>query len=79
MYELAPRVAGFDATADQQLAGVLMKVGSVPLIWPVIGVLFARWARESAAPAPAPAPLPAPASPHPATMSDGLSLIVRSV
>lgn len=55
VYELAPRVAGFDATADQQLAGVLMKVGSVPLIWPVIGVLFARWARASAEPDPVPA------------------------
>lgn len=58
VYELAPRVADFDATADQQLAGVLMKVGSVPLIWPVIGVLFARWARASAAAEP-----PAPATP----------------
>jgi cytochrome c oxidase assembly factor CtaG len=46
VYELAPRVGGFDATSDQQLAGVLMKLGSVPLIWPVIGVLFARWATE---------------------------------
>src|SRR5690606_29374694 len=55
VYELAPRVAGFDATTDQQLAGVLMKVGSVPLIWPVIGVLFARWARASAEPGPLPA------------------------
>jgi cytochrome c oxidase assembly factor CtaG len=49
-YELAPRVGGFDAVADQQLAGALMKVGSIPLIWPVIGALFLRWARESAGP-----------------------------
>lgn len=46
VYELAPRVGGCDATSDQQLAGVLMKLGSVPLIWPVIGVLFARWSTE---------------------------------
>jgi putative membrane protein len=46
VYELAPRVGGIEATTDQQLAGVLMKLGSVPLIWPVIGVLFARWARD---------------------------------
>jgi cytochrome c oxidase assembly factor CtaG len=46
VYELAPRVGGFDATSDQQLAGVLMKLGSAPLIWPVIGVLFARWAAQ---------------------------------
>lgn len=42
-YELAPRVGGFAAIHDQQLAGALMKVGNVPLIWPVIGVMFWRW------------------------------------
>jgi putative membrane protein len=46
-YELAPRVQGFDATHDQQLAGALMKVGNIPLIWPVIAVFFFRWAQES--------------------------------
>lgn len=60
IYELAPRVGGFDATSDQQLAGVIMKLGGIPIIWPVIGVLFARWARESAA-----APAPEPAAPPP--------------
>jgi putative membrane protein len=54
IYELAPRVGGFDAGVDQQLAGALMKVGNVPLLWPAIGVLFARWARESGAATPAP-------------------------
>jgi len=54
IYELAPRVGGFDAGIDQQLAGALMKVGNVPLLWPAIGVLFARWARESGAATPAP-------------------------
>jgi putative membrane protein len=49
-YELAPRVGGIDALADQQLAGALMKVGSIPLIWPVIGALFVRWSREGQAP-----------------------------
>lgn len=52
IYELAPRVGGFDAASDQQLAGALMKVGNVPLVWPVIGVLFARWAHESGRPTP---------------------------
>ena len=47
IYELAPRVEGIDAGIDQQLAGVLMKIGNVPLLWPAIGVLFARWAKES--------------------------------
>ncbi len=53
VYELAPRVGGFDATIDQQLAGVLMKIGNLPLLWPVIGLLFARWARQSASATPA--------------------------
>ncbi|MFN7151089.1 MAG: cytochrome c oxidase assembly protein [Microthrixaceae bacterium] len=41
-YELAPR-AGLGALADQQLAGVLMKVGNVPVIWAVMGVIWFRW------------------------------------
>jgi putative membrane protein len=51
-YELAPRVGGFDAVSDQQLAGALMKVGNIPLIWPVIGGLFLRWAQSSSAETP---------------------------
>lgn len=43
-YELAPRVGGFDAVDDQQLAGALMKIGSLPVIWPVLAGLFVRWA-----------------------------------
>jgi putative membrane protein len=46
-YELAPRVGGFDAVSDQQLAGALMKVGNIPLIWPVIAALFLRWGQSS--------------------------------
>lgn len=46
-YELAPRV-GFDPLADQQIAGAIMKVGSLPVIWTVILVLWVQWAqRES--------------------------------
>jgi cytochrome c oxidase assembly factor CtaG len=46
VYELAPRVGGFDALDDQQAAGVIMKVGNLPLLWPVLGGLFLRWAAE---------------------------------
>jgi len=56
IYELAPRVGGIDARDDQQMAGVLMKVGSVPLIWPVIGMLFFRWAKETIQPSHPPRP-----------------------
>jgi cytochrome c oxidase assembly factor CtaG len=43
-YELAPRVYGIDATSDQQTAGILMKVGSIPIVWSVIFVIFVKWA-----------------------------------
>lgn len=42
-YELAPRVHGFGAIQDQQLAGAIMKVGSIPIVWPILAVLFWRW------------------------------------
>jgi putative membrane protein len=41
-YELAPRV-GMSALHDQQLAGVLMKIGNVPVIWAAMGVIWFRW------------------------------------
>lgn len=41
-YELAPRV-WLSALHDQQFAGVLMKVGNVPLIWTVMAVIWFRW------------------------------------
>lgn len=46
LYELAPRVGGIDPSTDQQAAGVLMKIGSLPLVWPVIAVIFVRAARR---------------------------------
>ena len=45
-YELAPRLAGINALNDQQVAGVLMKVGNLPLIWTVIAVMWFRWYRD---------------------------------
>lgn len=41
-YELAPRM-GISALHDQQFAGVLMKIGNVPVIWAVMGVIWFRW------------------------------------
>lgn len=43
-YELAPRVAGISAGTDQQAAGILMKIGSIPIVWGVIFVTFVKWA-----------------------------------
>lgn len=45
-YELAPRVAGISADADQQTAGIIMKIGSLPIVWGVIFVTFVKWAVE---------------------------------
>ncbi|MFM7509151.1 MAG: cytochrome c oxidase assembly protein [Actinomycetota bacterium] len=44
-YELAPRLSidGPSALGDQQMAGVLMKVGNVPIIWAVMAVIWFRW------------------------------------
>ncbi len=41
-------VWGLDAVADQQTAGVIMKLGAGVFLWVLIGVLFARWAKRNA-------------------------------
>lgn len=68
-FELAPRVGDLAAITDQQIAGLLMKVGNIPILWPVLAVLFYRWALEdrgdSGRPGPA-EPLP-PAEAEPET------------
>ena len=42
IYELAPRFGDWSPEDDQQLAGALMKVGNIPLLWAVIGTIFVR-------------------------------------
>jgi putative membrane protein len=44
IYELAPRVGSITAPADQQMAGIVMKLGSIPVVWSTITVLWFRWA-----------------------------------
>lgn len=44
IYELAPRIGSLTAQADQQLAGIVMKLGSIPVIWTSIAVIWFRWA-----------------------------------
>ena len=48
-YELAPRVHGLDATTDQQLAGLVMKLGGIPIVWGTILALMYRWSETSRA------------------------------
>jgi putative membrane protein len=50
IYELAPPVAGIPARQDQQVAGLLMKVGGGLILWTAITILWFRWyGREEAA------------------------------
>lgn len=42
-YEIAPRL-GLDPLDDQQLAGAIMKVGALPVIWITMAVIWVRWA-----------------------------------
>ena len=56
-YELAPRFYGLDATTDQQMAGLIMKLGGIPIVWGAIIAMMMRWADESKTASPA---LPSP-------------------
>lgn len=42
IYRAAPRV-GLTPLQDQQAAGVLMKIGNIPIVWTVITVIYVRW------------------------------------
>jgi len=67
LYELAPRVNGWSALGDQQAAGAIMKIGNIPIIWPVILTLFLRWFSVERQPTPRPrrTPLPSTNAPTP--------------
>jgi putative membrane protein len=43
-YELAPRVFGLSSVDDQQIAGLVMKLSAVPIVWPVLAGMMYRWA-----------------------------------
>ena len=42
-YELAPPIPGITKRQDQQLAGLLMKLGGAVVLWTGIAALFFRW------------------------------------
>lgn len=42
-YELAPPVAGIPTRTDQQVAGLIMKLGGGLVLWVGAGILFFRW------------------------------------
>jgi putative membrane protein len=45
-YEHVPHLFGLSTLEDQQLAGLIMKIGAGLLLWGVITVVFFRWALE---------------------------------
>ena len=56
IYETFPRLWGIPALTDQQVAGLIMKVGGGFYLWTIIGVIFFQWyGRDSAADAAPPA------------------------
>lgn len=59
LYELAPRVGGIGAVADQRAAGMVMKLAGGALLFGTMSVMFFRWYRKEAAADPdAAVPLP---------------------
>ena len=49
IYETFPRLWGIEAVDDQQVAGLIMKIGAGLFLWAVIITIFFRWyAREEA-------------------------------
>ncbi len=49
IYELAPPITGISTREDQQIAGLLMKMGGGIILWTAITVLFFRWFRREEA------------------------------
>lgn len=48
IYELAPRIGSITALQDQQIASIIMKIGTIPIVWSTIGVLWFRWSAREA-------------------------------
>ncbi|MFO7299260.1 MAG: cytochrome c oxidase assembly protein [Actinomycetes bacterium] len=49
LYELAPRVTSLTAREDQQIAGIIMKLATIPFVWSTIAVMWFRWAKQEGA------------------------------
>jgi cytochrome c oxidase assembly factor CtaG len=46
IYELAPPVGWISSRDDQQVAGILMKIGGAVILWAAMSVIFFRWYRR---------------------------------
>jgi putative membrane protein len=49
LYELAPRIGSLTAREDQQIAGILMKLATIPVVWGTIAVLWFKYAQQEEA------------------------------
>ena len=45
-YEGAPHLWGATTLEDQQVAGLIMKIGAGVLLWMLIAIIFFRWAAD---------------------------------
>jgi putative membrane protein len=45
-YESVPRLWGVSVVGDQQMAGLIMKIGGGLLLWSIIAVLFFKWSAK---------------------------------
>lgn len=45
-YERLPKPPGIDAMTDQQIAGLLMKIGGGIILWIAIAIIFFRWSLQ---------------------------------
>jgi putative membrane protein len=48
IYELAPRIVTITAREDQQFAGIIMILATIPVIWSTIAVIWFRWSASEA-------------------------------
>jgi putative membrane protein len=46
LYETFPRLWGIGVLVDQQMAGLIMKIGGGLLLWVVIATIFFRWSSQ---------------------------------
>ena len=53
-YDIPDRLWGLTVTSDQQIAGLIMKLGAGSYLWVLIAIIFFRWASQHD-PGPAPA------------------------
>lgn len=45
-YDEAPRIWGIGVVGDQQVAGLIMKIGGGLLLWSIIAVIFFKWSAK---------------------------------